>query len=214
MKIFLSVGATYNKEQELFISAFETFLGQNGCEKLTLGRGYYSSDQPINAVRELMKTADACVVLAFTRTIIVNAIDKPDSEEQKNISDEKKPTVWNQMEAAMAFGLDLPLLVIIESGLKQEAMLKDRFECRALTTDLNPDFFTTEEFTGIFNHWKNKVESREIVLNLDIKTLTVGTLLSSLTPAQLWKVSASLLALTTGVGAIAYWFGKNFGVVP
>ena len=213
MKVFLSVGSTYNDEQESFVSAFETFLGHNGCEKLTVGRGNYSSDQPIASVRELMKTADACIVLAFTRTIIINAIDKPDSEKQKNISGEKKPTVWNQIEAAMAFGLDLPLLVIIESGLKHEAMLKDRFECRAITTDLDPDFFNTEEFKGIFRHWKNKVKLRGAEDELDIKALTVGTLLSRLTPAQLWKLGASLFTIVAGISAAAYWFGKTFSVV-
>lgn len=211
MKIFLSVGATYNEQQEAFVRAFETFLGQNGCERLTVGRGSYFSSQPINSAKELMQKADAVVVIAFTRQLIQSALDKPNSEQQKELVNEKYPTIWNQMEAAMAFGLDLPLLMIIESGLKQEAMLKDRLEYRALLTDLSPEFFNTEEFKGIFLHWKIKIEGSQKSKNIDIKSLTVGMLLRSLTPSQLWKVSASIISVLGAVGGAAYWVGKALG---
>ena len=112
----------------------------------------------------------------------------------------------------MAFGLNLPLLMIIESGLKQEAMLKDRLEYRALITDLNPDFFDTEVFKGIFLHWKSKIEGTQKSKNIDIKSLTVGTLLTSLTVPQLRMVIASIISVLVAVGGAAYWVGKTFGV--
>ncbi len=148
MKIILSVGSTYNEEQEDFVRAFEIFLSQNSCERLTVGRGSYFSSQPINSARELMKDADGVVVIAFTRQLVESSIDKPNSIKESKIEMERHPTIWNQLESAMAFGLDLPLFMIIEAGLKQEAMLKDRMEYRALVTRLNPEFFSTDEFRG------------------------------------------------------------------
>lgn len=211
MKVFLSVGSTYNEQQESFVRAFETFLGQNGCERLTVGRGSYFSSQPINSAKELMQKADAVVVIAFTRQLIKSAFDKPNSESQKEITNKKYPTIWNQMEAAMAFGLELPLLMIIESGLNQEAMLKDRLEYRALVTDLNPEFFNTDEFKGTFLHWKSKCENSQKKNSIDVSSLTVGMLLKSLTPAQLWKASASIIGVIVAVGSAAYWVGKTLG---
>ena len=76
MKIFLSVGATYNEQQEAFVRAFETFLGQNGCERLTVGRGSYFSSQPINSAKELMQEADAVVVIAFTRQLMATNLKR------------------------------------------------------------------------------------------------------------------------------------------
>ena len=38
MQVFVSVGATHTPEQEAFVSAFEVFLSQNGCTRLTDGR--------------------------------------------------------------------------------------------------------------------------------------------------------------------------------
>jgi hypothetical protein len=211
MKVFLSVGATYNEKQESFVSTFETFLGQNGCERLTVGRGNYFASQPIVSARDLMQEADAVVVIAFTRLRIDRAIDKPGSESEKEILNRNYPTVWNQLEAAMAFALKLPLLVLIEDSVYQEAMLKDRLEYRALITDLDKRLFSSEEFRGIFMDWKRIAESRAKEQHIDIKSLTVGNLIKELTPDKFWKVIVSLFGLLSGVAGAAYWAGKTFG---
>jgi hypothetical protein len=213
MKVFLSVGATYNEQQESFVSAFETFLGQNGCERLTVGRGNYFASQPIVSARDLMQSADGVLVIAFTRQIIVKAIDKPESESEKEITNRSYPTVWNQIEAAMAFGLKLPLLVIMEEGVYQEAMLKDRLEYRALITKLDKKLFSSEEFRGIFSDWKRIAETRvnEIEGQVDVKSLTIGKLIRELKPDQFWKVGVALFGILTGVAGAAYWIGKTLG---
>jgi hypothetical protein len=211
MKVFLSVGATYNEQQESFVSAFETFLGQNGCERLTVGRGNYFASQPIVSARDLMQEADAVVVIAFTRLRIDRAFEKPKSESEKEILNRNYPTVWNQLEAAMAFGLKLPLLVIIEDGIYQEAMLKDRLEYRAIVTSLNKSLFSSEEFRGIFLDWKRIAENRAKEQRIDFKSITVGKLIKELTPGQFWKVIVSLFGLLTGVAGAAYWAGKTLG---
>ena len=155
MKIFLSVGSTYTEEQEAFVQAFEAFLVQNGCERLTVGRGNYRADQPILAARELMQRADGIVVIGFTRVVVERAIEKPNSQSQTVIEDRRQPTIWNQLEAAMGFGLNIPLLMILETRLHQEAMLKDRHEFRAIVTDLDVNLFSTDEFKGTFAHWRS-----------------------------------------------------------
>lgn len=211
MKVFLSVGSTYSKQQETFVGTFETFLGQNGCERLTVGRGNYFASQPIVAARELMQEADGVVVIAFTRHKVEKAIDKPGSNIEKEIINRNYPTVWNQLEAAMAFGLKLPLLVIIEEGLYQEAMLKDRLEYKVLVTELDKNFFSSEEFRGIFNDWKRIAEnqSEEKEQYIDIEKLTVGSVIRSMSPTQFWKVGVAIFALLASVAGAAYWLGKT-----
>lgn len=211
MKVFLSVGSTYNEQQESFVSAFETFLGQNGCERLTVGRGSYFASQPIVSARELMQEVDAVVVMAFTRLTIERAVDKPGSENEKEILSRNYPTVWNQLEAAMAFGLNLPLLVIIENGVYQEAMLKDRLEYRVLVTNLDKNLFSSEEFRGIFSDWKRIAENHSKEHHINVKSLTIGKLIKELTPGQFWKVIVALFGLLSGVAGAAYWAGKTFG---
>jgi hypothetical protein len=212
MKVFLSVGATYSEQQERFVSAFELFLSQNSCERLTVGRGTFTARQPILQARDLMETVDAIVVLAFTRTEVKLSVEKPGSPEATEIKNVKYPTIWNQLEAAMAFGLKIPLLVVVERGLHQEAMLKDRLEFRALTTPLDPEFFSTAEFKGVFADFKRIVNDRaKVTENKRAKTalLSVGDLLRDLRPDQLWKALAAVGTLLAAVAAAAYWVGKH-----
>ena len=163
--------------------------------------------------RKLMETAEAVVVIAFTRFIVKRAIEKPGSENEKDITNTKYPTIWNQLEASMAFGLKLPLLVILEEGLHQEAMLKDRLEFRAWTTALDPGFFRSDEFKGVFADFKKiaaeRAATKGAVRNARTTSLTVGEIIRDLRPDQLWQVGAALVGLLAAVGAGAFWLGKN-----
>jgi len=215
VKVFLSVGSTYSEDQERFVVEFEKFLSQNGCERLTVGRGSYGAKQPILQTRELMETAEAVVVLAFTRFVVNKGVEKPGSKDQQEITNTRYPTIWNQLEASMAFGLKLPLLVILEEGLHQEAMLKDRLEFRAWTTALDPRFFRSDEFRGAFADFKRIAVERAADKHHARKTspdsLTIGELFRDLHPDQLWKVGGALAGLASALAVGAFWLGKHLG---
>lgn len=113
-------------------------------------------------------------VLAFARHVVIESIEKPESEHQKIHKDRRYPTIWNQLEASMGFGLKLPLLVIIEEGLHEEAMLKDRLEFRTVITKLDPMLFTTDEFKDKFKHWMDRVKDKPSRKIANISDLTIG----------------------------------------
>lgn len=213
MKVFLSVGATYSTDQERFVRAFEVFLSQNGCERLTVGRGNYGAQQPILQTRDLMERAEAVVVLAFTRLIVKKAIEKPGSKDETEIRNIKYPTIWNQLEASMAFGLKRPLLVILEEGVHQEAMLKDRLEFRVWVAPLDPGLFRSDKFKGAFADFKRiaveRAAGRSTDRNARVTSVTIGELIQDLRPDQLWKVGAALLGLLSALTAGAFWLGKH-----
>jgi hypothetical protein len=215
-KIFLSVGATYTPEQEAFVSEFETILGRYGCIRLTVGRGSYFAAQPVVSARALMEQADGVVVIAFTRTIVEKAIEKPGTAGEKEIINTCYPTVWNQLEAAMAFGLKIPLIVIVEKGLHQEAMLKDRMEYRALVTPLEVAFLKSDEFKGIFENWINILSERKNNKSdiLDSSELTIRQIFEALKPGQAWKIAAALFAICASLATGGVWIGKNLPVKP
>jgi hypothetical protein len=213
MKVFLSVGATYSDSQESFVKAFEAFLIQNECKRLTVGRGHYDPRQPIEQARELIEASDAVVVIAFTRTLVQSALDKPGSKAEKEIKDVRYPTVWNQLEAALAFGMKRPLLVIVEEGLQQEAMLKDRNEFRAVITILDANLFETDEFKGIFDGFKsialNRSAKTKVVPAAQIENWTLRELIRNMRLDQIWKVLIAIGTLLSAVAAVAYWLGQH-----
>lgn len=207
MNVFVSVGAQYNDEQKAFVAAFDSFLVANGCQKLTVDDR--RSDQPVFAARELMEKADAVIVLAFTRYVVRTAVEKPDCSEEKSLKNIRYPTIWNQLEAAMAFGLHLPLLVIIEDGLHQEAMLKDRLEFRTVVTKMDPALFSSDIFKDKFRHWMDRVGQNQKRTIKNIGDATIGQLLAQLRPDQVWKVGAALIGLVAAIATTAYWLAKH-----
>ena len=204
MNIFLSIGAQYNDEQKAFATAFQSFLTSNDCMPLTVDDR--DPEQPIESARKKMETADAAIVVAFTRYIVHKAIEKPGSPEEHPIEDQRYPTIWNQLEAAMAYGLGLPLFIIVESGLHQEAMLKDRLEYRALVTKLDTNLFKSDTFNERFKRWKELVrKAGKRQSAVDISGMTIGHFVSQLRPEQAWKIGTALF----GVAAAAFWLGKH-----
>ena len=114
-----------------------------------------------------MRECHGTVVVAFERIHIEKAYDKPKSEHQSELRDIALPTVWNQLEAAMAYANDLPILILVQRGTKREGMLSDRLEWCAQEVELDPSIFQTTEFKGIFD--KNSASST------DIRILSIGS---------------------------------------
>lgn len=165
LRVFLSVGATYTKQQEDCVLGFERMLVEYDFERLVVGRDNPPAKQPLLEVKELMLKSDAVVVLAFTRYVIIKGVEKPKANlpyhEESTIKEKRFPTVWNQIEAGIAFGLNKPLLVLVEHGLEQEAMIKkDRLEFMARIIDLDPKQFETQDFRKAFVKFAKEARRR------------------------------------------------------
>jgi hypothetical protein len=78
----------------------------------------------------------------------------------KNIS---LPTVWNQVEAGMAYTLGQPLLAIAESHLRNEALLEAGYDWLINWVDLSPASLSSNEFQTTFLKWVEKVEQYKAV---------------------------------------------------
>lgn len=159
LKVFLSVGRTFTQEQEDFVTALEEYMQSQGVTPQTVGRTYFSSQQPLKAVAELMGECAGTVVLAFERTQILQAVEKRGSKDERSYLDVKLPTVWNQIEAAMAYGKGHPLLVIIEEGLKEEGLLERGYDWYVKQVNLRREALYEREFMGVFQDWISRVKA-------------------------------------------------------
>ena len=213
LQIFLSCGRTYTSRQEDFVVALENYLKARNCQHRTPGRNYESVDQPVKAARDLIGQCDGVVVVAFERIRALTGIEMPGSPNEKHLPEERHPTVWNQIEAAMGYGQHVPILTLVEKGLRRQAMLSDRFEWWAQETDLNVDFLRSQRFTQAFEQWIERIEERKQkprISESDLAKLPIWQFLGLLTPAQLWSTLAALFAVIAGVAVIAYKLGDFF----
>ncbi len=165
LKVFVSVGAAYTRQQRECQLEFYELLKSHNIERLGASEDDYFSRQPLAQIKDLLKQCDAVVVLAFLRYVVDSGKEKPGADreehEERAIVGERHPTVWNQIEAGIAYGLDKPIFVVMEKGLKQGAMLKeDRLETQALTIRLENGVFGTKKFVGVFDDFISRVRRR------------------------------------------------------
>jgi len=211
--VFVSCGTPYTAAQEDFLCAVEAHLRSHCCEPMTVGRSAFSIRQPVQAARDLIAKCDGAVVIAFERIRIVKAFDKPDSGDQKEINNESDPTIWNQMEAALAYGQQVPILTFVQSGLRRQGMLSDRFEWTAIEGDLSPVLLRADKVQQMFGEWLALVEQRRDsgkLNDVDPGELGVGRLITQLKPKQLWNVLAALFSIIAAVSVAAFEVGQFF----
>lgn len=213
-KVFLSAGRTETPEQEQFVTAVIQSLQEEGFEVV---RALWSSEQPLKPIWRKMRESAGTVVLAFERFHSDVAIEFRGSRQERRLQDVAVPTVWNQIEAAMAYTLGHPLLVIVQEGLREEGLLEGRYDWYVLRVPLDPAALSQREFRGVFNDWKGRVvEARGRDADRPEgpapvpapETLTVGQLVAGLKPAQLWAVMAAIATALAAIVSASFAFGK------
>lgn len=201
--IFVSVGATATAEQESFVRLIEDRLRSESLTPKTVGRNTFSADAPLKAITELMEHCSGIVVIALERSYFPAGLDKRGGSRQANLSDTRLPTPWNHIEAAMAYTKHLPLLVIIEAGLKAEGLLEPGYDWYVQTLPLEAMALSSNEFNGVLADWKDKVlamgsSAKPRLQGLNPAEMSVLDLVGALRPVQLWSVAIALAGLLAG----------------
>ena len=208
-KVFISVGTPVTKEQEDFVSAVENILRSEGLFPNTVGRNLFSSDAPLKTIIELMDSCCGVLVIALERTYFPEGVEKRGGLQETVLKETKYPTPWNQIESAMAYTKKLPLMVIVEEGLKSQGLLNNKYDWYVLSLKPVKESLFTQEFNQVLSSWKQKVElykKQKPENKIDPATLTIGELIKNLKISHFWSVLAALVALIAGAFALGQFF--------
>ncbi len=205
MDIFISVGRTFNKNHEDFVSGLEDYLRANGMNPRAIGRSDFSHKNPLKFIEDLMKQCDGAIIIAFERLHVSEGIEKRGSENPIEIKDENIPTAWNQIEAAMSYALGLPLFVLVERGCRNEGLLEAGYDWYVQRITMSRETLQTKSFVGAFVNWKNELEQKKsekktlpIKQPPDIDKMTLGQFFTSLKLSHL----LTLIGLIIGFSAL------------
>ena len=214
LPIFLSIGKTFTPQQEAFVSAVENYLRAQGLEPRTIGRNYFRNDQPLKTVTECMKECVGAIVIAFERIHVDKGSEKRGSPDASVLTEINFPTVWNQIEAALAYATHRPLLVPVENGLKLEGLLQTGYDWWVQHVTLDQSSLITSEFAQIFGDWKARCAETSKTPNavtpaVSAAELSIKDLLGSLKVGQLWGLLAALFGVLAAVAATAYKLGQS-----
>lgn len=206
LDIFVSVGGTATDEQEAFVKAVEDRLRSEGLIPHTVGRNTFSADAPLKTITELMQKCNGAVVISLERFYYPNGIEKRGGAKEKILGEIKLPTPFNHIEAAMAYTRGLPLLIIVEEGIKKDGLLEPGYDWYVQYIEPKKSSLNTAEFNGILASWKNKIlNSKKQIKNtksINAAEMTIGELVKGLKTSQLWGVLVALVALVSGAFAL------------
>jgi hypothetical protein len=160
INVFVSVGRTFNPQQELFVSSVENYLTEAGLRPRTVGRNDFTHKQPLQLIDELMCRSAGALILALERVAIDQGKERGGPPAGVRIENELLSTPWNQIEAAFAYARRLPILVVRELGVRAEGLLEGRYDWFVHSTPLDPAFLTSNDFIGTFRSWQREVKKR------------------------------------------------------
>lgn len=157
LDVFVSVGSTATEEQEAFVRAVEDRIRSEGLVPHTVGRNTWSADSPLKSVMELIATCAGAVVIALERSYFAAGTEKRGGPNEVALTEVRLPTPWNQIEAAMAYARGLPLLVIVDAGLKSEGLLEQKYDWYVQRVRPEASALNSAEFNGVLASWKQKM---------------------------------------------------------
>jgi hypothetical protein len=155
--IFLSVGHALTPEQESFVQAVAALLRAHNLSPRTVGRTDFTDRQPLKRVDEVLRLCSGTIVVALKRIHICEGRELRSALGTQQLRDVGLPTVWNQIEAAMAYSLGQPLLAIVEKDLRSEGVLEAGYDWYVDWLDLRPHSLVEPGFQRIFEGWKANV---------------------------------------------------------
>ena len=220
LDVFMSVGQTSTEEQETFVAAVERCLLEHDLRSRTLGRNEWSSQQPLQAIKERIEGCDGTLIVAFERLYVADGVEKRGSSAERAIQDERRTTIWNQMEAAMAYALGHPLLVLAEHGVRAEGVLEPH-NWAVHSMPFNPEELRTAQFLGILEDWKQHVASfserraltgaRSEDKRPELVDRTIGEILGELRPGQFRALVVAVVSTLAVIAGTAFSLGVKFG---
>ncbi len=147
-RVFLSLTSAVRPAQVAFVAAMISAIASHDMTPVRLPRGRRSSPAPLEPIRRLMQTCRGTIVIAMARNHILEGIDYVDEEDGQRYRDRYLATEWVQIETALAYQLDHPILVLRQDLVHPTGLLDPAISgLTVLTFSLEGDF--TEEVARI-----------------------------------------------------------------
>src|SRR5437867_13172289 len=115
---FISKPTAQTSIQSAFVMELEKILEERDFKIRSVGTSDFPNEAPLLAVLKIMNECHGAVILGLKQIHINQGILKPNTRSERKVEDMDLPTPWNQIEAAIAFSLKIPTLIITEQGIE------------------------------------------------------------------------------------------------
>lgn len=122
-EVFVSVGHGLTPDEEAFVQRVKAFLARKDIHAVVIERQTQMIRDPIGRIRSAIGHADGTLVIAIERFRAEDMVEFPRSPHAIACGAARLPTVWNQIEAAMALQAGLPLLILVEERITSQGII-------------------------------------------------------------------------------------------
>lgn len=154
-EVFLSRPNWIAKSFEKGIDNFYNLLNSIEINPRTIGKTDFPNLSPLDEVINLMKKCEGTIVLGLPQMEFEAGIIKGKSSSAKIYL----ATEWNHIEAALAYSIGHPLLIIHHNQICRGIFDKGACNSFIYEVDMNThDWSMSNEITGSLKNWKTKLK--------------------------------------------------------
>lgn len=156
--IFLSRPTTIDPDYESAYSEFERLLDSKNVRPRRLGKSDYSRDAPLKAVFRIIDECCGAIILGYPQFSMKHEVRR--SNRVQNDWGYVFPKPWNQIEGALAYRAQTPVLVVAHNGVEGGVFDHGVTGEGVIHLDLSLDgWFNLPQFQQPFAEWLTEVES-------------------------------------------------------
>lgn len=210
-RVFISMGTPYTDQYSRFRDALEAFLrDQCGADPRIIGKNEYPAGNPLTKIKTVMESCSGVIVVAYERKFVGSGAEKRNSENQQVITEQIYTTPWNHVESAMAYTLGLPIYVICQNGLTQEALIESKLDWYVQYCEINADILKDQRTAASIKTWIDERVTPFSKRSKFWKALQGTLRLSEMTPKEILGALGVLIAAFSLGAAAMKAFPKFF----
>lgn len=213
-KVFVSVGTPASETQAEFRDSVVRAIEYSGLEPRLMDDDDWDYKNPLRGVSRAMDECSGTIVIAYARYSFPQGTELR-KEENRPLEKTEFPTMWNHIEAAMAYERGLPLLVVAQNGLRPDALFEPTGDVQPFWCSLDSSADQISGFKGYLKSWKHDVEAyagnlaeskRRVASSPE---LTLPDLLKALPWHQVLGFIMTLLGLLATAATFGYRVGTG-----
>jgi len=115
--VFVSMPSALTSRQKDLVDALYEELDRRRLYARTIGVTDFGTKSPLALVRRTMAKCHGALILGLIQGRIDTGTSKPGPKKRRPLRSSTFPTPWNQLEAGIAYAMDLPLMIVKEVGI-------------------------------------------------------------------------------------------------
>jgi hypothetical protein len=151
--IFISAGSPSTTEQQEFLDALMDTIRSGGHRPRVINKTDPLYEQPLNGIRKVLSQCDGALIAAYERIHIDNGSERRNSKKETQIQDSAITTPWNQIEAAMAYAMGVPILVVCQESVRRDGLLEFGMDWYVDVVPDRVDSTLPPDFVSRLNQW-------------------------------------------------------------